>query len=265
MTRSLARRAEGEEPAAVAVDGDGRRPRRHMAKDDFHKEEDERGWKRATECRDKSHRGRMHRGLNLAFVVFAVALVFSGITRSAVAVFNLITRQRGTPGQKAHQRVMRTVRVAARRCWAESSRQCIDKYNSPTTSATQQLPRGRGRASSSIYWATTTTIVAVRGIARSRATTNNLLRGATTTNTLCTSSAASTRRMRCAPSTSSARTPTWWSRRPRSRPCCFPSTGTRPLESTGHRSVLLWADGQPWRRRRRLAGAQGALGNRCVK
>ena len=50
MTRSLARRAEGEEPAAVAADGDGRRPRRHMAKDDFHKEEDERGWKRATDA-----------------------------------------------------------------------------------------------------------------------------------------------------------------------------------------------------------------------
>jgi hypothetical protein len=103
---------EGEEPAAVAAVGDGRRPRRHMAKDDFRKEEDSRR-KRATECRDKSHCGRMHRGLNLTFVVFAVALVFSGITRSAMAVFNLNTNQHGTPGQKAHQRVMRTVRVAA--------------------------------------------------------------------------------------------------------------------------------------------------------
>jgi hypothetical protein len=106
MTRESGEEGEeGEEPAAIAADGDGRRPRRHMAKDDFRKEEDERR-KRATECHDKSHRGRMHRGLNLAFVVFDVALVFSGITRSAVAVFNLITRQRGTPGQKAHQRVI---------------------------------------------------------------------------------------------------------------------------------------------------------------
>jgi hypothetical protein len=59
--------------------------------------------------------------LDLWFAVVAVALVFSGITRSALAVFNKITNQpHSTPSKNRHQRVMRSVRVAAQRCWSRS-------------------------------------------------------------------------------------------------------------------------------------------------
>ena len=48
-------------------------------------------------------------------------MVFSGITRSALAVFNKITNQpHSTPSKNSHQRVMRSVRVAAQRCWSRS-------------------------------------------------------------------------------------------------------------------------------------------------